>query len=43
MSLGMQWALVIVPSIVFVLLAVGGFFMFRAFLRNWPRQKRGDE
>lgn len=36
MSHGMQWALVIVPSIVFLLLAVGGSSCFARFCATGP-------
>ncbi|MCF6095254.1 DUF2621 domain-containing protein [Microaerobacter geothermalis] len=40
MSLAMQWAVILVPATIVVLILIGGFFMFRKFLRNWPKNDK---
>ncbi|WP_202081404.1 DUF2621 family protein [Caldalkalibacillus salinus] len=41
----LQYLLVIIPTVLALLIMVGGFFMFRKFLYKWPKKddhKRKD-
>ncbi|EGL81821.1 hypothetical protein CathTA2_2606 [Caldalkalibacillus thermarum TA2.A1] len=33
-----QYLVVIIPTIVVVMIMIGGFFMFRKFLSKWPKK-----
>jgi len=39
LSIGWQWAILIIPATIAILIMIGGFFMIRKFLRNLPKKE----
>ncbi|MDQ0340598.1 uncharacterized protein YneF (UPF0154 family) [Caldalkalibacillus uzonensis] len=38
LPLAWQYLVVIIPTIVVIMILIGGFFMFRKFLSKWPKK-----
>ncbi|HBI04370.1 MAG TPA: hypothetical protein DDY49_10140 [Paenibacillaceae bacterium] len=38
LSIGWQWAILVIPAFIAIMIFIGGFFMFRKFLRKLPKK-----